>query len=251
MSIRQVRYEQRTFWRNPEAAAFAFALPLVFMFIFALFFSGETVKQRGNLDYMQFMLPGVIAFGVISTTYTYLSVGTAQLRDWGVLKRVRGTPLPGSAYLIGRSLSSAISALLFTAVAIPIGMLAYDVHFYGGTALALVATLVLGILCFALLGLAITGIIPNAEAAPPIAIGLMLPLVLLSGIFIPNERMPGWLVRVTDLLPMSHFAHALQYAFDPRTSGMGFRGVDLLIVGAWTVAAFVLATIGFKWENAR
>lgn len=251
MSVKQVRYEQRTFWRNPEAAAFSFALPLVFMFIFALFFNGEVVKQRGNIEYMQFMLPGVLAFGVISCTYTYLSVGTVQLRDWGVLKRMRGTPLPAASYLVGRSLSSAISSFIFVLLAVPIGVLAYDVDFRGETAAALVVALALGILCFSALGLAITSIIPNAEAAPPIAIGLMLPLVLISGIFIPNERMPDWLVRVTDVLPVGHFAHALQYVFDPRVGGGGFRGVDLLVVGIWTVIGFVVAITAFKWENAR
>lgn len=251
MSLKQIRYEQRTFWRNPEAAAFSFALPLVFMFIFALFFNGEAVKQRGNIDYMQFMLPGVLAFGVISATYTYLSVGTVQLRDWGVLKRVRGTPLPGISYLIGRSLSSAISSVLFVLLAVPIGIVAYDVDFRTETVGALAVALLLGILCFSALGLAITAIIPNAEAAPPIAIGIMLPLVLISGIFIPNEKMPGWLVRVTDALPVGHFAHSLQYVFDPRTTGGGFRGVDLLIVGAWALLGFVVAATSFKWENSR
>jgi ABC-2 type transport system permease protein len=249
MAVRQVRYEQRTFWRNPEAAAFSFALPLVFMFIFALFFNGDRVEQRGNIDYMQFMVPGVLAFGVISATYTYLSVGTVQIRDMGVLKRVRGTPLPGWSYLAGRTLSSAISSVVFVLLALPIAKAVYGVHVWTNTLGALWATLFLGILTFSMLGLAITSVIPNAEAAPPIAIGIMLPLVLISGIFIPSERMPGWLETVTKVLPVHPFAHALQVAFDPRTLGSGFSWGDIGVLAAWGVVATAVAVTRFKWES--
>lgn len=249
LAARQVRYEQLAFWRNPEAAVFSFALPVVLLVVFALINSGDTVEARGDIEFMTFLVPGILAFGVINTTYQYLAVGTAQIRDMGVLKRVRGTPLPAWSYLAGKVGSAMVASTIMVGAILAMGWLGYDVTPRGATVPSLVVTLVLGALCFSVLGLAITGIIPNAEAAPPIAIGIILPLIFVSGIFFPIETGPGWLEAFTKLLPVQHFANGLQVAFDPRTTGAGFNVADLVALGAWAVLGAAIALKTFRWDN--
>ncbi len=90
----QIRYEQRAYWRNRGRGIFTFAFPLMFLVIFASLNKGQHVSTRGNISYNTFFVPGILAYGVIATTYVNMAIGTAILRDQGVLKRMQGTPLP-------------------------------------------------------------------------------------------------------------------------------------------------------------
>ena len=99
---RQVGWEQRSFWRNPAAAAFTFAFPLMFLVVFIALNGNDTVPLTGGrVKFAQFYVPAIIAFGVISASYTNLAFALSIRRDNGLLKRVRSTPLAPSMYLAG------------------------------------------------------------------------------------------------------------------------------------------------------
>ena len=87
---RQYRLERRMFWRNPSAAFFNFALPLIFLALFGAVFSG-------NQDDLDVIVPGIAGMSVMSTTFMALAINTVALREQGILKRLRGTPLPSGA----------------------------------------------------------------------------------------------------------------------------------------------------------
>ena len=122
LAVRQVRYENRSFWRNPAAAFFTFAFPLLFMVIFNVIFGGET---QGNLRASDFFTPTIIVFAVITATYTNIAMTVSIARDSGVLKRIRGTPLPAWAFLFGRIAHAVLIALLLVAIVAAFGALAY------------------------------------------------------------------------------------------------------------------------------
>ena len=98
---RQVRYEQKLYWRSPSSAVFTFAFPILLLVIFATLNQRESLRALGGISYNQYYVPGIIAFGVISACYTNLAFGLCFRRDAGVLKRIRGTPLPPWLFMAG------------------------------------------------------------------------------------------------------------------------------------------------------
>lgn len=246
---RQLRFERKAFWRNPTAAVFTFAFPVMFLVIFATLNSGTRIATRGGISYVTFFVPGMVAFGLISACYSNLAIRMAIARDAGVLKRVRGTPVPPWAYLSAQLASSVITALMLAALTVGLGVVAYGVQFRTSTVAGLVVSLALGAACFCALGLAVSGLVPNADAGPAVVNFTILPLLFLSGTFFPLDGAPRWLSSVIRLFPIEHLADALQYAFDPRTSGLGFNGADLAVLAVWATVGMVLALRLFRWYS--
>jgi len=251
IAARQVRYEQKAFWRNPAAAVFTFAFPLMFLFIFGSLNSGGTIDTRGGITFVTFFVPGIAAFGLISACYTNIAMRTAIARDLRILKRVKGTPVPAWAYLSGQIGSCIVTTLQLVSLTLAVGVVVFGVDFRWDTVGGLVATLALGAACFCALGLAVSGLCPNGDAAPAIVNFSIFPLIFVSGIFFPLDGAPSWLLSVAELFPVQHLANGLQYAFDPRTAAPGVNGGDLAVLAVWTVIGAVLALRLFKWENER
>lgn len=251
IAARQVRFEQKAFWRNPAGAAFTFAFPILFLVIFSTLNSGARIEARGGISFVTFFVPGIVAFGLISACYTNLAIRMTISRDFGILKRVRGTPVPTWAYLAGQVGSSVVITFVQLFVTVGLGIVAFGVDFRLGTVAALLVTLGLGAACFCALGLAVSGLCPNADAAPAIVNFSIFPLLFVSGIFFPLDNAPPWITSVAEVFPMQRLADGLQYAFDPRTTGLGFNGGDLWGLLAWTVAGSLLAVRLFRWDSVK
>ena len=236
----QVRYEQRAYWRNRTRGIFTFVFPIMFLVIFASLDKGRHLASQGGIAYNDFFVPGILAYGVIATTFVNLAISTAILRDDGVLKRMQGTPLPRWAYVAARIGSTVIIVLSMTAVTVALGVVAYGVHLRASTLPGLIATLVLGTAAFTALGIGITRFIPNAEAAPVVVNLVILPLTFISSIWFPPTGMPKALIEIAKIFPIRALADGLEYAFDPRTLGSGLNGQDLRTLAIWTAVGVFL-----------
>jgi ABC-2 type transport system permease protein len=197
-----------------------------------------------------FFVPGILAYGIITATFANLAASLTLLRDQGVLKRMRGTPLPPWAYMVGRVGSSTLAMLELVAVTLAVGWAAFGTHVRGSTLPGLALALVAGMVCFTALGIGATTVIPNADAAQPVTTALVLPLTFISGIFFVPERLPAWLNQVAGAFPIKRLADALQFAYDPRTGGAGIAGHDLVVLALWTAAGVALMR-SFRWESNR
>jgi ABC-2 type transport system permease protein len=252
LAVHQLRYEQKMYWRNPASAVFTFAFPVMFLVIFASLNNGGTIDFLGGLDYNQYYVPGIICFGVISATYTNLAMTLTIRRDDGLLKRLKGTPLPPVSLFGGILLNAVIIALVLTAIVAVAGILFYGVTFPGHWP-ALIVSLMLGAACFCALGIAVCCFIPNADAAPAIVNGVLFPILFLSGVFFPLQD-TSFLTKVANVFPIRHFTNAVFAAFDPRLPkgpGHGWSGGDLLVMALWALAGVVVALRRFRWEPAR
>ena len=252
MALRQVGYENRSFWRNPAAAFFTFLLPLIFLVLFnSIFGDSELTIDGRDLDGSTFYVPGIVALAVVSACYTNRGMMVTISRDLGILKRIRGTPLPPWAYIFGRLAHAMLVSLLLVVIVVGVGAAAYGTDVPGNTLPGFAVTLMLGAVTFCALGLALTAVIPNADAAPAITNATILPLLFISNVFIPLQDPPAWLAFVGDVFPLKHFAAALQTAFHPDTTGAGFEWGDLAVIAAWGVAGTALAVRFFSWEPRR
>ena len=249
LALRQVRYENAAFWRNPVSAFFTMAFPLMFLVIFNLLFgSSELDVEGGTVSVSTFYVPSITVLGVIGACYTNIAIGVCFSRDGGLLKRVRGTPLPGWALLFGKVGHAVLLALLLVAIILAAGVLFYGVDIPSNTLLAFLVTLAVGAAAFCALGLAITAVIPNADASPAVVNASILPLLFISDVFIPLRDAPAWLTTFADVFPVSHFAGAMHSAFNPFETGSGFELFDLAALAAWGVAGLLLAARFFRWE---
>ena len=249
--VRQLGYEQRSFWRNPAAAFFAFLFPIIFLVVFATLFKNSKADVGPvTVSFDDYYIPALITFGVIGACFTNIATSLAIRRDSGVLKRFRGTPLPTWAFLTGGVLSSLIVAAILTVITVVFGIVVYGVHVPQHIG-AVVVTLSVGAMVFCALGLAMTVVIPNAEAAPAIINGVLLPIVFISGTFFPIDP-TSVLAKLAEYFPVRHFITAMFNAFDPaHLSQDGFSGNDLIIMLAWGAAGLLIAVRRFRWEPRR
>jgi ABC-2 type transport system permease protein len=251
LALRQVQYTNKAFWRNPASAFFTFAFPLMFLVIFTALFGNDTAQVAGReISTSTFYVSAIAAFSIITATYTNLAINVSFTRDAGVLKRIRGSPLPSWAFMAGRIGHAILVTILLVAIVVTFGALFYDAEVPTRTLPAFLTTIAVGAGAFSALGLALTSVIPNADASPAIVNASILPLLFLSGIFIPIEDPNAWYVTVAKVFPVYHFAEAMNSAYFSLT-GSGFEGGHLLVMGAWGLAGVILAVLFFSWEPRR
>ncbi|MGH2807923.1 MAG: ABC transporter permease [Actinomycetota bacterium] len=240
LTLRQVRFQNKAFWRNPAAAFFTFVFPLMFLVIFNALF-GQA----------QFFVPGIAAFSIVSACYTNIAMSLTFARDEGVLKRMRGTPLPPAAYMVGRIIHSILMAYLLVAIIAAFGALFYDVELPTSTLPAFLLSVGVCGAAFCAMGLAITSAVPNADAAPAVVNALVIPASFISDVFTPYENVPPWLQAIADFLPLKHAVDTMDAAFNPITGQSAYQWFDLGTVAAWGVFALLASLKFFRWEPKR
>jgi ABC-2 type transport system permease protein len=242
LSWRQYRLERRMFWRNPSAAFFNFALPLLFLI------AGGAILS-GNQHNLNKLIPAIAGMSVMSTTFTALAYNIVFLRERGVLKRIRGTPLPGISYFGG----VAANAVTNTALQIAIVVLAGRVFFGIGWPQdwgELVVFVVVGVVCFAALGVAFAHAIPNFESTAAYVNAVFLPVVFVSFYVFDSKSAPGFLRSIAEALPLKPLIDGLSGAL-VTGSGLGGHLDALAVIGLWGVFGLYLAVRGFSWEQRR
>jgi ABC-2 type transport system permease protein len=244
----QVRYTNKAFWRNPASAFFTFAFPLMFLVIFTALLGNSHVRLTPTLEVRSstYYVSAMASFAVITACYTNVAMNVTFQRDLGILKRTRGTPLPSGIYLGARVAHALLVAILLVVITVVFGRFFYQANVpTGATLLRFAVMLLVGAGAFAGLAFAISGAIPNSDAAPAIVNASILPLLFLSGIFIPiGVNSPAWIRWVAKVFPVGHFAGAMQAGF----IGTHFSWTDVLVVAAWGAGGLVVAARTFTWE---
>jgi ABC-2 type transport system permease protein len=245
--VRQLRWEQTSYWRNPAAASFTFAFPLLFLVVFVAINGNDTVRLSGqDVRFAQFYVPAILAFGVISACYTNLAFTLSNRRESGLLKRVRGTPLPPLVYLGGIGANAIVVATILSTLVTALGLLAYGITF-PGRYLGLVVTIAVGALCFSALGALVSTVVPNEDAAPAVINFVLFPLLFISGTFGRVEDGTA-LARIADVFPVRHLNEQMIAVFDPGAAGTGVHAVDTAVLLAWAAGAGLLAMRRFRWD---
>ncbi len=236
---RQYRLERRMFWRNPSAAFFGVLLPLLLLAIFGAVFA----SRQADLDVI---VPGIAGLSIMSATFTSLAYNLTTLRERGILKRLRGTPLPPSAYLGGLAGNAVANAALQLALVIVAGHVVFGVAWPSKWG-ALFVFAAVGVVCFASLGVALSHAIPNPESAPAYVNAVFLPQILIAGVFYDDQNTPAAIRDIADVLPLKHLIDGLSGAM-VHGEGLADHLTALLVLGLWTVVGVVIAVRGFSWE---
>jgi ABC-2 type transport system permease protein len=242
LAWRQYRLERRLFWRNPSAAFFNFLLPLLFL-------AAGGVILAGNQSQLNKLVPSIAGMSVMSTTFTALSYNIVFLRERGVLKRIRGTPLPTISYFGG----VAGNAVTNTALQIVIVVLAGRLFFGIGWPkdwFELIVFVIAGVVCFAALGVAFAHAIPNFESTAAYVNAVFLPVVFVSFYVFDSSSAPAFLRTIAEALPLYPLIHGLSGAIVEGTS-LATNISDLGVIAVWAAFGIWLAVRGFSWEQRR
>jgi ABC-2 type transport system permease protein len=233
----QFRLERKLFWRNPSAAFFNFVLPLLLLLLVASVFAGEE-------DELEVLIPGIAGMSVMASTFNALVFNVTFLREEGILKRVRGTPIPTASYLAGLIGSAVANAFVTVALVVVIGNVLYGVD-WPKEPLSLVGFTALGVVCFGALGIAFSHAIPNVDSVPAYQNAVFLPLIFVSGVFYSANDLPPALEAVAEVLPLKHLIDGMSAAIVGAPLN---EAAAAAVVGAWAMAGAFLAVRYFRWE---
>jgi ABC-2 type transport system permease protein len=246
--VHQVRYDVRISLRNPRARFFTFFFPIVLLVIFTgVFGHGATTIDGVHVKLSRFYVPGILAMSIVIASYANLVISIATLRESGVLKRRRATPVSPTLLIAGQALSTLAIVAIMATILLVIGKVAYGVGMAPGAIAAVACTAIVGTLAFACIGYAVSGLIGSPDAAQPIVQATTMPLWFLSGVFIPTANLSGTLHTVGSLFPVEHLAAGLQLAAVHTSFAGAISATDLLALAAWGACAAALAVWRYSW----
>jgi ABC-2 type transport system permease protein len=244
----QARYDIRASLRNPRARFFTFFFPIVLLVIFTgVFGHGHTTIDGTRVKLSRFYVPGILAMSTVVASYANLVISIATLRESGVLKRRRATPVAPAVLIAAQAIATVVIVAIMATLLLVIGKVAYGVGMAPAAIAAIACTTILATLSFACIGYAVSGLIGTPDAAQPIVQATTLPLWFISGVFIPTTNLSSSLRTVGSLFPVEHLASGLQQASVHTSFGSAISAGDLLALAAWGLAAGAFAAWRFSW----
>jgi ABC-2 type transport system permease protein len=248
MMFHQAHYEGLGLVRNRTAQGFAFGMPIAFLVLFAAIFGNGTMDVDGHaVKGSTYYVAALTVFAIVDVAFMNLAIGLVQHREAGVLRRRRATPQPAWTVIAGLALTTVVSSTLSAALLLGVGRVAYGATVSPGALPALLLAVVAGVVVFCCLGFAVAGLVRSVDSAQPVVTALALPLMFISGVFIPWSLVPHWLQQVSLVFPVRpltvvvldpYLAHGARGSWDP---------VGLAVLGAWGLVAVIGALRWFRW----
>jgi ABC-2 type transport system permease protein len=229
----QLKIEMVLSLRRGESLLITIVVPVVLLIFF-----GAVASTPPD-----FLVPGLLALAVMSTSMVSLGIATAYERYYGALKRLLGSPLPRTSLIAAKTLSVLLIELVQVVLLVAIARLMFGWSPAGSFLVALLA-LVLGTAAFAGLGLLMAGTL-RAEATLAVANGLYLVFLLLGGFILPLDRLPGPIDLAAHVLPAAALTDATRAALSP--SDQSVPG-SLALLAAWAVVTMGAAAFTFRPE---
>ncbi|MFF7615711.1 ABC transporter permease [Streptomyces lavendulae] len=257
LGLRRGALEIRQFVRQRDAVVFTFAFPVVFLALFASIFH-DTVEGSG-VTASQLYAAGMVAAGIMSTSFQSLGISIAVERDEKVLRRLRGTPMPPASYFFGKVWLVLVTGLAETAVLLLVGTVVFDLDLPASAAkwFAFAWIFALGLTGCALLGIAVSSLPRSGKSASSVVVLPFLILQFISGVFIPVGQIPGWLLDVGALFPLKWMCQGLRGVFLPESAAVLEQAGDweygkvALVLGAWVLGGLALCLLTFRWKGRR
>jgi ABC-2 type transport system permease protein len=254
----RVRVELKQFFRDRESAIFNFLLPMILLVIFGSVFAEETIGF-GDVTFAQYFLAGMIASGILYTSFQNLAISIPMERDDGTLKRLEGLPMPKASYFIGKAGMVFVAYFAQIVILLIVGVAFYGVDLPVSPAkwITFAWVSVLGLLSCTLLGLAFSVVPKQGRGASAIVAPVVLVLQFTSGVFFVFSDLPTWMQNFASIFPLKWLTQAMRYVFLPEgaaaaeASGSWQLGLCALVLGAWTIGGFFLAVIVFRWSKSE
>jgi ABC-2 type transport system permease protein len=247
--------EVKVFFRDKMAVAFIFGLPSILLVLLGSIFGGQAAAQGVTVG--ELFTAGMIAGGIMSTSFQYLAIAIATERESGMLKRVCGTPMPASAYFTGKVVQVLVCTVSETVLLIAVGMLFYHLHLPTSPDKwwTFAWVFVLGTAACSLIGIAASSVPRSATSAMPIITLPFTVLNFISGVYVPFTVVPAWMRVVASFFPLKWMAQGMRSVFLPEQAaalepaGSWELGRTALVLVIWIAAGLVLCARTFRWQS--
>jgi ABC-2 type transport system permease protein len=255
LGVSRGHVELLQFVRDRTAVVFTFAFPGMLLLLFGTIFS-DTYDHPG-VSASHIFSASMLAYGILTTAFVTMGSGLALDREDGTLKRLHGTPITATSYVLGKLLLVLALSAAEAVVLIGIGALVFDMSLPGASHwLTFAWIFLLSVVACSLLGMAVSGIVKHARTAGAILNVPVVALQFISGVFIyPLTQLPSWLVTVASIFPVKWMAQGFRYVFLPgsmrvnEAAGQWELGRIALVLGAWCVVGLVLCLMTFRWTR--
>ena len=238
----QLRTEQRLYWRSRESAVFTFIFPLLLFVLLGSVYSGKIYGVAAS----QALLAALLAYGCVMVAFAGLAITLVIRREQSLLKRLRSTPLPPPTLLLALVGSTLIVFSLETVALFLLGRAVFGTPFPDHIG-SLAVVVVIGVICFAALGVGLSGLVRSAEGSSAVVNLIVLPMAFLTGAFGPTNHYPRVLRAVGDVLPLKYLVDLMNAIYLHHHAVWSKPGA-LAVLAAWGVAGLALAAFKFRWE---
>jgi ABC-2 type transport system permease protein len=250
----RIGIELKQFFRDRESAVFNFALPVFLLIIFGSVFGGQELGPTG-ITFAQYFVAGMIASGILYTSFQNLSIAIPLEREDGTLKRLRGTPMPKASYFIGKVGTVVVAYIAQVVILIAVGRLFYGINLPDsvGDWVTFIWLSVLGLISCTLLGIAFSVVPKRGKGASAIVSPVVLVLQFTSGVFFLFNDLPQWMQTFASLFPLKWLTQGMRSVFLPESaaalepSGSFELPMVALVLGIWCILGAVLAVVFFRW----
>src|SRR3954469_13702471 len=245
--------ELKEFFRQRESVVFTLAFPVILLVVFGAVLDYDI---GGGVVFTQYFMAGIIAAGILGSSLQNMAISIATERSDGTLKSLLGTPMPKSAYFIGKIVQVLAVTVLIIVILLAVGSLAYGVVLPSGRDwLTFVWVAALGSAAGTLLGIAVSSLAKNGRSASAMVTPIALVLQFISGVFFLFSQVPTWMQTVAAFFPLKWMAQGLRSVFLPdvlaraEPAGSWELGRIALMLGLWCVAGLLLCVATFRWQD--
>jgi ABC-2 type transport system permease protein len=250
------RLELLQFLRGRESVMFVLLFPVILLTIFGAVFNRDIAP---GVSFTQYFVAGMIAAGLLGSSFQNLAIQIPIERDAGTLKRLAGTPMPRSAYFIGKVIMVLVVSVLTNALLLTVGTLLFGVSLpsTGAKWFAFGWVSLLGVTSCTLLGVAFSSLVRTGRSAPAVVSPVAIVLQFISGVFIVFTELPPWMQQVAAVFPLKWMTQGMRYVFLPdafatqEAAGAWELGRVALVLGGWTVLGLVLCILTFRWTTSK
>jgi ABC transporter DrrB family efflux protein len=196
--------------------------------------------------YAAYLLPGLLGLNLLMMGLFSVGMVDVTQREKGGYKRLATTPLPRHVYLAAQVSVRLIVSLVAALLLLLAGVVVFGIH-NQGSYVGLLGLVLLGASCFICMGYVLASFAKNVDSYGGIANMVLLPLMMLSGVYFSLDSAPAWLQRTVDFLPLTPLLKALRAVYNDGAS-LTSLSPSLMTLGVWTLLLFVAATRRFKWS---
>ena len=247
---RQVWYEQLSFWLNPLGAFFTLGFSTIFLVLLgSIAGSSKIGSGYGAVKLVQYYLASFVAYAIMAACFTVLASTLVNRREMGLLKRLRLSPVPTWSLLSAIFLSTMLVALLQVGILLAVGTLAFG-DYLPPHGLAFILTIVVGMFSFTALGIGMSTLVPNPDAAGPMISIVFFLLLAFSGLYFPIK--PGsTLANISGYFPVRHLINATLASFNLPPGANPWAWHDLFVMVIWGLGGVLVAVRRWRWAPRR
>jgi ABC-2 type transport system permease protein len=254
IGISRGHVELLEFGRERDAMVFIFAFPVVLLIIFGSVFGDEIAP---GVSFTQYFTAGMIASGLMVTSFQSLAIAIAVERDDGTLHRLAGTPMPRASSFVGKVLLVIVTATVQTMILISLGALLFGLELPTEASrwLTFLWLSLLGATTFTLLGIATSSLPRSGRSASAVISPIVIIAQFISGVFFVFAELPPWMQQIGALFPLKWLCQGMRYVFLPddfasqEVGGSWELERVAAVLVLWGVIGLVLAMRTFRWHR--